>query len=163
MLAFRKWFLALALVTLTVAVASAQPAFQCVANAGVPPIVRAEGIAELTGDLVLNCNNGIPAASGNVPQVNVQIFLNTNITSKVDSDNKSEALLMIDEPTPSEQKVCGASKDQAPGGCTVTAWPDVLATGSVYEPAFVYKPHTDVSKAYNVFQGRKGGENSSSG
>jgi len=160
MLAFRKWFLALALVTLTVAAASAQPAFQCVANAGVPPIVRAEGIAELTGDLVLNCNNGIPTASGlNVPQVNVQIFLNTNITSKVDGDNKSEALLMIDEPAPADQKVCGASKDQAPGGCVVAAWPDDLATGSVYEPAFVYKPHSGL-RPYNIFQGRKGGDNS---
>jgi hypothetical protein len=153
MLVFRKWFLALALVALTAAVAGAAdnvPAFQCVANAGVPPIVRAEGIAELMGDLVLNCNNGTPTASGNVPQVNVQIFLNTNITSKVDGDNYSEALLMVDEPTASEQKVCTAKKASG-GGCSVSAFPS--------DPGRVYKPHADV-KPYNIFQGRKGGENS---
>ena len=151
MLVFRKWLLALALVTLTVAVASAQPAFQCVANAGVPPIVRAEGIAELMGDLVLNCNNGTPTAVGGVvPQVNVQIFLNTNITSKVDSDNYSEALLMIDEPISVDQKVCSA-KTASGGGCQVTAYPS--------NPGLVYKPHGEISPN-NVFQGRKASENS---
>jgi len=145
MLAFRKWFLALAMVTLTMAVASAQvPAFQCVANAGVPPIVRAEGIAELVGDLVLNCNNGTPTAVGGViPQVNVQIFLNTNITSKINSDDYSEALLMIDEPTPAEQNVCSA-------GTTCTNGPDPT------NPGLVYKGTGDK----NIWQGRKIGDNS---
>jgi len=152
MLVFRKWFLALALVTLTVAVASAQPAFQCVANAGVPPLVRSEGIAELTGDLVLNCNNGTPTALGGlVPQVNVQIFLNTNITSKVDSNDYSEALLMIDEPTAAEQVICAAG-----AACpTITGWPTA--------PNLVYKQHVSGEVTYrpsNVWQGRKGAENS---
>lgn len=108
MLAFRKWFLALALVLLTVAVAGAQnlPAFQCVANAGVPPLVRAEGIAELVGDLVLNCTGGYPAsgvagsapAPSSIPLINVQVFLDVNVTSKLyeTTYNSSEALLMID-------------------------------------------------------------------
>ncbi|MBI4877690.1 MAG: hypothetical protein HY822_23915 [Acidobacteria bacterium] len=163
MLAFRKWFLALALVTLTVAVASAQvnvPAFQCVANAGVPPIVRAEGLAELVGDLVLNCTGGYPAGSAggpaSVPQVNVQIFLNTNVTSKLldGSSSNNESLLMIDEPTATEQNGCGAS-----GGCTVPNRPLV--------PGGVYKNWTDTSVtpnvAYqpkNVFQGKLQGANS---
>ena len=157
MLVFRKWFLALALVMLTVAVASAQPALQCVANAGVPPLVRAEGIAELTGDLVLNCTNGVPtAANGTLPQVNVQIFLNTNITSRVDGDGHSEALLMIDEPTPAEQKVCEPDASSTTFPCTVNPpFPSA--------PGLVYKPHVsgETSVApYNVWQGRKGAENS---
>ena len=156
MLVFRKWFLALALVMLTVAVASAQPALQCVANAGVPPIVRSEGIAELTGDLVLNCTNGVPTpVGGTIPQVNVQIFLNTNITSRVDGDDHSEALLMIDDPTPAEQKVCEATSTSGIS-CTVNSpFPSA--------PGLVYKPHVSGETAvapYNVWQGRKGAENS---
>jgi hypothetical protein len=46
-------------------------AFQCVANAGVPPLMRAEGITELTGDIVLNCTGGTAlagvAAGGVIP------------------------------------------------------------------------------------------------
>jgi len=156
MLAFRKWFLALAVVALTVAVASAQqaPAFQCVANAGVPPIVRAEGIAELVGDLVLNCNNGAPAGSlagqGAIPQVNVQIFLNTNITSRIDGSDNSEALLMIDEPTAAEQQVC-----MAPGPCLVAPLP--AYPGGVYKP---YNVGESTVRPYNVFQGRRASANS---
>lgn len=160
MLVFRKWFLALALVTLTVAVASAQnPALQCVANAGVPPIVRAEGIAELTGDLVLNCTNGNPAGSllgpATIPQVNIQIFLNTNITSRVDGDDHSEALLMIDEPVVAEQQVCEATSTSGNSCMVNTPFPAA--------PGLVYKPHMSgevLVSPYNIWQGRKGGENS---
>jgi hypothetical protein len=172
MLVFRKLFLAMILVTLTVAVASAQPALQCVANAGVPPIVRSEGLTELTGDLVLNCTNGNPAGSAlgpiSVPQVNVQIFLNTNITSRVDSSDHSEALLMIDEPVPADQQVCEATDTSGPACQTAAAinavnpYPDNLGT-TLYEPSLVYKPHTVGEtnyRPYNVWQGRKGGENS---
>jgi len=165
MLAFRKVFLALALVTLTMAVASAQnvPAFQCVANAGVPPIVRAEGLAELVGDIVLNCTGGYAAGTTlgptSIPQINVQIFLNTNVTSKrmSGSDTYNEALLMIDEPRPAEQSLCNTST----GGCTVSNYP--------VDPALVYKPHpvtsgtppvTSTYSPNNVFQGRRQGENS---
>ena len=157
MLAFRKWFLVLALVTLTAAVASAQPAFQCTANAGVPPIVRAEGIAELVGDLVLNCTGGAPAANAaSVPRVNVQIFLNTNITSKLlsSADNFSEALLMVDDPQPAEQKVCLANA--AVIGCDAptpkTVIPDPTAPAGEYKPAN--------GNPYNVWQGRQALDNS---
>jgi len=66
---FRKWLIAFAAVALllslgTSAYAQNNPAFNCVANAGLPPIVRAEGITELVGDLILNCNNGTPTPAG---------------------------------------------------------------------------------------------------
>ena len=47
--------------------ASAQnnnPAFQCTVNASVTPALRAEGITEKTGDLVLNCTGGTPVNPG---------------------------------------------------------------------------------------------------
>jgi len=102
---FRKWFLAFAVVALITGLAlpaGAQiitPALQCVANAGVPPTVRAEGLTELVGDLVLNCNGGTPTPVGQtVPQANVTIFLSTNITSRITASPFTEALLLMDEP-----------------------------------------------------------------
>jgi len=106
---FRKWFLAFAVLALIAIPASAQiitigGALQCVANGGVPPILRAEGLTEQVGDVVLNCTGGVPTApGGNIPQVNVQVFLSTPITSRLTSTTGSQwssALLMIDEPVP---------------------------------------------------------------
>jgi hypothetical protein len=106
---FRKWFLAFAVVALLLGMgstANAQiglltPAFQCTANAGNPTIVRAEGLTELVGDMLLNCTGGTPTEFGaQIPLSNVTVFLNTNITSRLVSGNISEATLMIDEPHP---------------------------------------------------------------
>lgn len=100
---FRKLLPALALLALiamlSVPAAAQNQAFTCVNNAGVPPTVRAEGITELVGDLVLNCSGtvGIVPAGGIV--ANVQIFLNTNVTSRITDTTSStlEALLMLNE------------------------------------------------------------------
>jgi hypothetical protein len=79
--------------TFTVAAASSQ-SLSCHANAGVPPLVRAEGFTELVGDLVLTCTGG----TAGLPTVtNVQVFLNTNITSRRLSASDTEALLVVDE------------------------------------------------------------------
>lgn len=95
--------------------AAAQP-FICQANAGVPPVVRAESFSDLVGDMVLACTGGIPTPRGqSVPQVNITVFLSTNITSRLLSAGLfSEALLIIDEPhSPSRPNRpilnCGAS------------------------------------------------------
>jgi len=119
---FRKWLMAFAIVALMLGLqvsGNAQTlgsAFTCVANAGVPPIVRSEGVTELVGDLLLNCTGGTPTpatstivtATGTtvinnlIPLSNVQVFLNTNITSRLlnGSSTISEATLTIDEPFP---------------------------------------------------------------
>ena len=160
---FRKWLLALVAVALIFSVstpASAQvvPAMQCVANAGVPPIVRAEGLTELVGDLVLNCTGGTPTAvEGVVPQSNVQIFLNTNVTSKLLASPFSEALLMIDEPhSPSNPNVqllaCGAAT--APETVTGNGICNVTGTGNGIGT------YAGTPGRPNVWQGRQNGANS---
>ncbi len=114
---FRKWLFAFAVVALMLGLqvpASAQfnaPAFACTANAGVPPIVRSEGVTELVGDLILNCTGGSPTLVGTpIPLSNFQVFLNTNITSRIlNSSNLSEATLLIDEPYPTGQPPVPAS------------------------------------------------------
>ena len=141
---FRKLFpvLAVAATMMLASSANAQvpAAFICNANAGVPPIVRAEGLAELVGDLVLNCTGGVPTVLGGiVPQINVQIFLNTNVTSRLTNDPWSEALLMIDEPGPGQQTTC------TPGPCSIAG------TGAAINYSAPGNP--------NVFQGRQSGAN----
>lgn len=141
---FRKWFYALAVVALlagfTVPMSAQAPPFQCVANAGVPPIVRAEGYTELVGDLVLNCSGGVPTPRGQfVPPVNVTILLSTNVTSKyLASTLFNEALLIIDEPHSSQNPGrplvnCGApgvpdTGIQGPGVCGIISTGDPSLT-----------------------------------
>jgi len=145
---FRNWFPAFAVAALAFGAASTAnaqqvAAFSCVGNAGVPPIVRAEGLTELVGDLVLNCTGGTPTVlNGTVPQSNIQIFLNTNVTGRLTSDPLSEALLMIDEPAPGQQRICT-------GTC------GAIGTGAL--GGVDYKNNSAVS---NIYQGRQVGANS---
>lgn len=117
---FRKSLPVLAVFALILASAvsaNAQgPAFSCFANAGVPPIVRAEGITELVGDILLNCTGGTPTPAGQpIPAVNIQIFLNTPVTSKlVSGSTLTEALLFLDDPGP--QNLANTVQDP----CTTT-------------------------------------------
>ena len=81
----------------------------CVANAGVPPTVRAEGITELVGDIVLKCSGGTPTAPGHaLPAANISVFLNTQITSRLlnSGNSMNDAPPLIDEPAPGSQKIC---------------------------------------------------------
>ncbi len=100
---FRRWLYALALVALlagfTVPVSAQNAPLECIANAGVPPTVRAEGWTELMGDITLNCTGGVSTPAGQLVQpVNVQVTINTYLTSRILSGNFVEALLIIDEP-----------------------------------------------------------------
>jgi len=158
---FRKWFPALAVAALAFGAASTAnaqqvAAFSCVGNAGVPPIVRAEGLAELVGDLVLNCSGGTPTLAGQpVPQANVQIFLNTNVTSRLLSDPWSEALLMIDEPGESAQRYCTTN-----GGCAVTGIHPSTGTDGLTDGIDYDTTTANGGTVANVFQGRQSGANS---
>ena len=76
----------------------------------VPTQLRAEGLTELIGDIVLTCSGGTPTAAGkSIAQANVSVYLNTNVTSRILSNGASEALLLLDEPgSPSNpvQELC---------------------------------------------------------
>lgn len=121
MLDFRKLVLAFALLALVSGVASAQVINplappSCVAQAAGTPSIRAEGVAELVGDVLIICSGGTPTpANTNLPQVNLQVFTSPsiNITSRILSsstlNNFMEALLFVDEPTPAKQTICGSS------------------------------------------------------
>jgi hypothetical protein len=134
-------------------------ALACVSNAGVPPLVRAEGLSELVGDLVLNCKGGTPTAAGQpVPRANIQIFLNTNITSRLTNDPWSETLLMIDEPSAAAQRYCSVN-----GGCAIDGvgnvfGNDALPDGVDYDATALAPSLTALVP--NVYQGRMAGANS---
>ncbi|HEY3440181.1 MAG TPA: hypothetical protein VGK29_05500 [Paludibaculum sp.] len=107
MIIARNAFLLLtALVSATNLLSGQVNPLQCVVTSGNPLPVRTEGVAEEVGQVVITCTGGTPTAVGvNIPTVNIQIFLNTNITSRLlDSVGfRSEALLLIDDPSPAEQ------------------------------------------------------------
>ena len=58
-----------------------QSAMSCSATAQ-PVLTRVEGVAELVSDIVLECSSGDPTLAGQpVPQVNLQLFFNADVTS----------------------------------------------------------------------------------
>jgi hypothetical protein len=107
--------------------ASAQPALSCITNGGVNTPVRAEGLTEQVGDFLVTCTGGVPTAPGTlIPTVNIQVFLNTSITSRLMSSSAtlpqlSEAVLLLDEPAPGAQFGCASSTCAAYGNGLGTA------------------------------------------
>ena len=63
------------------------------ATSAVPPTVRAEGVTERTGDILLSCSGGQPNSqvSGNIA-----VSLSVNVTNKILSDGTLDASLVID-------------------------------------------------------------------
>jgi hypothetical protein len=100
---------ALALAALC-AVSAATP-FNC-ARVDRPATVRAEGAAELLGDIVLSCTGGSPAAAGaRVPEYQILLVANTSLPNRtpqagIGSWSVSDALLLIDDPQPASQVAC---------------------------------------------------------
>lgn len=120
----------------------------CSTNVSATPTVRGEGYTERVGDFGLFCSGGTPTPAGApVPTVNMQIFLNTSVTSRLFTDTWSEALLIVDEPgsglpgTSNTQLACSDPN----GVCTITGTGTGIGTydGSAGRP--------------NVFQGRVSG------
>lgn len=173
---FRRWFVAFAVVALlsglaVTANAQIPSVTQCFATTSVTPTVRAEGLAELTGDLTFSCTGGTPTVAGQaVPQVNFQIFLNTNVTSKLLASNTggnfNEALLIVDEPHSATNPArpilnCGntGAPDNGPSGrgvCSIVS--DGVAAdtyngtlGATSDDVYAYGVGHP-----NVFQGRQG-------
>ncbi len=145
MVSFRRSILALAVLALFVGLASAQvgtpnttppsalgTTLACSATVTVPPQLRAEGVTELIGDIVLTCTGGFaPAAGSVVPTANITVSLPVSVTSRLlgtaGVSNASEALLLVDEPGSGlpgagpalSQNICGSPSAGAGfGGCT---------------------------------------------
>jgi hypothetical protein len=108
MVSFRRCMLALTVLVLFAGLASAQVGainpLTCGTNVSVTPTLRSEGYTEQTGDITLTCTGGVSPATGTqIPAVNIQVFLNTAVTSRLLpisnlTNTSSEALLLIDEP-----------------------------------------------------------------
>jgi uncharacterized protein (TIGR03437 family) len=121
---------------------------RCTANAGTPPNVRAEGLAEPVANIVINCTGGNPTVRGGpVPTVDFKLFLNTNIASRFYSDGTTEALLLIDDPTPANQAICN-------GTCTLNG------IGGNINYAVPGAPANGGQPVRNVFRGRFADPNS---
>jgi hypothetical protein len=147
MLDFRKLSLAFAAVTLFAGLASAQvtPPIVCSTTAQ-PLTVRAEGLTEQTGDIVISCTGGqAPTVGTALPQVNISITLSTNITSRLLADPISEALLFIDDPQPGSQNPCAPAS-----GSTVCSPLSAGLNGSALDGSGINR---------NVFQGLKQNDN----
>jgi len=134
--------------TLTVA---APTSMACIMTGANPTQLRAEGLTEKTGDVLIICTGGVPTggAPSVVPAANIQITLNTALTSRLLNSglNASEALLLINEPSPSTQKVC------------VVGNPDCGMYGQGASSVDPYNSgtlaHDGSGQAYNVFQARQ--------
>jgi len=158
MVAFRKFFPVLALAAISAASAFAQgnsTALSCRANAGVPPIMRSEGLTELAGDLVLDCTGGNP----NQPiTTNIQVFLNTNVTSRLGASDTYDALLLIDEPGAARTDVNGATTTAVTpfcnAGATFTTC-NPVATAQTYQTSVLQNGTVVAAAGQTVYRGIK--------
>jgi uncharacterized protein (TIGR03437 family) len=106
--------------TITAASAEPPPMTCAVQPIEAPPTIRQEGATELISDIVIRCTGGTPAPPGEpVPLVNISLNLNTgpntanlDITTPVvpfaGFNNTTGAVLLIDEPPPDKQVLCGS-------------------------------------------------------
>jgi len=180
---FRRCITALALLTLFAGLAAAQNygsaggAMTCDTVAQVTPTIRAEGVTELVGDIVITCQGGNASASGSIPipQGNIVVSLSAPVTSRLATGgvplgangNPSEALLLIDEPNSGIAAPVAGYGPAAPLslcpsaiGCveyptqvTTAAGNYIVATATA-NPA---NPLTTPNPGANVFQGNVSG------
>lgn len=112
-----RFFLILLLISCPALVA--QSPLTCSVTAGVPPIVREEGFAELVGDLLLVCSGG---QAGRQQTASVTLYLNTTVTSRTASNGLTEALLIVDD------KVSESYRAVKGGSTNMLVWPSVVIT-----------------------------------
>jgi len=92
--------------------AHAQTQMACTASAPTPTTMRSSGLTELAGDLILTCRGGTPVTAGAFPVVNISIFFNAAVSSRVTvpasgaSPALTEAVLIVDTPASVDQKPC---------------------------------------------------------
>ncbi len=95
---------AIAFLSLSAAIAAAQ---QCTVQASGTPSVRANGQAELVGDVIIACSGGTPVQAPNViPATDITLRFNVPVTSKVIAHGATEALMFYNDPPPAAQHPC---------------------------------------------------------
>ncbi len=163
---FRKWLFALAAVALLAGLsvpASAQSAVSCTVQSATDNLLRIEGMTEQVGDVLLACTGGTPTHAGlPIPSINIQIFMNLNVTSKILGNAAAnaagafnEALLIVDEPNTAQNPnvpLFACDYGANPAGCTLLGigGPNT-GTGTGTDP---YAGQVG-TPAINVFQGRQ--------
>ena len=157
MVNFRRVVTVLAVLALFTGLGFAQQ-LGCSAQGTVSTTLRAEGLSEQSGDIIISCSQGIKIPpGGQIPLVNVTVFYSTAVTSRLlNKDGRSEALLLIDEPN-SFQTSPGSNLGLIPcttplQGCAQVAGQDVMGTGNTLEYAVAVNPGTQ-TPAPNVYQG----------
>ena len=84
------------------AVAQGSPPLSCFATSG-PPSIRAEGVAELVGDIVIQCTGGPPTPQGEpLPKQAIEARYSLPVSNPSLTSDLTSALLTIDEPKVSD-------------------------------------------------------------
>jgi hypothetical protein len=148
MVSFRKAFLLMALVVAFTTVAGAATA-TCTAFTSNVPNVRSEGVAEEVGQVVIECKGGDPKADNALlDTINVQIFLNTNVTSRRATSDTTplEALLIIDDPI--------ATNTSGDKTCLANTLCPAYASGLGSPGGYQSSDTAAAGTGANIFQGR---------
>ncbi|MFN7926103.1 MAG: hypothetical protein U0Q16_38755 [Bryobacteraceae bacterium] len=94
--------------------AQTQP-LSCAASADSVPEIRAEGQTERVGDFLIVCTGGTPTPAGqSLRAINFWLFnqpavdMTSRITFANARDSMTEAFLLVDEPPPAKQTICGS-------------------------------------------------------
>ncbi|HTP32681.1 MAG TPA: hypothetical protein VMJ75_10935 [Candidatus Acidoferrales bacterium] len=170
MVSFRRLATAVALLAVFAALAGAQGLpLTCQTNVAVTPTLRAEGYTEQTGDITISCTGGTALTAGSlIPQVNVTLFYNTAVTSRLlptsASSAISEALLLVDEPGSGisfvnpNQVLCTTPTTGCQEYATTGVQPFTGATGPIYGQCTTFTGATctgfgAINTIPNVFQG----------
>jgi len=132
---------------------AAQP-INCMVNpSSAPPGVRAEGLAELVGDVLIRCTGGDPTPAGQpVPVHDIYAQLSAPIANYAPAGGATDAYLLVDDPQPGMQSlrqpgdpalmgVCGG------GSCGGVQYGNPTGPGNAGQ------------QVRNVFQGRATGKN----
>jgi len=163
---FRRIIVGLVALFLFAGLASAQislsggssGALQCNASVAVPPQMRAEGLTELVGDILLTCTGGGQLAAGaQIPQANFVVYLNTAVTSRLlpnanntgGTANVAEPILMIDEPGAAYAPVAA----QTPCLTPLTGCIEYQSATVFQAPVLHDASGLDKTPAPNMFQG----------
>src|SRR5690606_21328830 len=84
------------------AAAQVSPPLSCFATSGTPSI-RAEGVAELVGDIVIQCTGGPPTSQGEpLPKQAIEARYSLPVSNSSLTSDLTSALLTIDEPKVSD-------------------------------------------------------------